>query len=217
MQGRPEESSLSLVSEPVSLLEFLQELLTDAGTRAGFLADPHGTLAEQGLADLSPADVHDALVLVEDTRTADFDPYGSAPAAAFGPPPAGTAHTDAVQYLSGYLTGAAGAVDLPTDVDTFEDNGFGEDVDADLLESLPASTDVGGFGAGDTAADLPAEDDFGLYSAEEAPASGDDLLDFGPGADPDVDDHGDDGIADPYAAIPPYDPGDPAPHHDLDL
>src|SRR3712207_1374300 len=89
-------------------MEFLQELLGDTGTRADFLADPHGALAAHGLAHLSPADVHDALVLVEDVRTADFDPYGDAATAGFGPPPPPTegGHADAVQYLSGYLTGA---------------------------------------------------------------------------------------------------------------
>jgi hypothetical protein len=89
------------MSEPPSLLEFLQGLLTDDEMRDGFLADPHRTLADHGLAHLSPADVHDALVLVEDTQTADYG-HG-ATVMPLAPPPDG--HTDTVGYLRGYLSG----------------------------------------------------------------------------------------------------------------
>lgn len=89
------------MSEPLTLLEFLQELLTDDGMRGDFLADPQRTLADHGLAHLSPADVHDALVLVEDTRTADYG-HGAA-VMPLAPSPDG--HTDTVEYLRSYLSG----------------------------------------------------------------------------------------------------------------
>ena len=59
------------MAETVSLLEFLQRLLFDDELRQDFSEDPEGTLAEHGLENLSPDDVHDALVRVEDNQTAD--------------------------------------------------------------------------------------------------------------------------------------------------
>ena len=98
-RGRRRDS-VGQVSEPLSLMEFLRELLADPGTRAGFLADPQGMLAAQGLAHLSPADVHDALVLVEDARTVDFSP-GSPPGQALLASPGEQA--DTAQYLRSFL------------------------------------------------------------------------------------------------------------------
>src|SRR4051794_4271844 len=77
----------SPMAETLSLMEFLQALLADAGLRGDFGDDPQGTLAAHGLADLTPADVHDALVLVQDTQTVDYSlDAATAPPA---PPPAG--------------------------------------------------------------------------------------------------------------------------------
>jgi hypothetical protein len=61
-----------IMAESLSLLEFLKELLTNVQLRDYFAEDPQGALHEYGLDDLSPADVHDALVLAEDNQTADF-------------------------------------------------------------------------------------------------------------------------------------------------
>jgi hypothetical protein len=214
------------VPEPVSLMEFLQELVSDPGTRAGFLADPHGTLAGHGLAHLSPADVHDALVLVEDTRTTDFDPYGGL-ATGFGPPPmpAEGDHADAVQYLSGYLADSSAPA---TGSDPFADPGFGEDVDADLLspwaDQDTDQNDAMSFGSGDTTGGYADPGGFGT----PAPAADEDL--FGRGTDVDAhldagtDSTGDGtgdgtgmddgfhaaGSPDPYPDTHPHDPGAPA-------
>lgn len=110
------------MAETLSLMEFLQALLTDTGLRGAFGDDPQGTLAAHGLADLTPADVHDALVLVQDTQTVDYSPDAASPAL---PPPApsGDDHEAAVEYLSRYLAG-------PDRTD-------------------PGDVPLGGFGAGD--------------------------------------------------------------------
>jgi hypothetical protein len=91
------------MAETLSLMEFLQALLADAELRGSFGDDPHGTLVSHGLAELSPADVHDALVLVQDSQTVDFtlDPAGTP--APPPPPPAGDDHEAAVEYLARYL------------------------------------------------------------------------------------------------------------------
>ncbi|MGI5126460.1 hypothetical protein ACQEVB_06540 [Pseudonocardia sp. CA-107938] len=62
------------MSEPLSLLEFVQRLAGDGDLRGDFAADPHGVLADHGLDGLPPEDVRDALLLVEDTRTLDYQP-----------------------------------------------------------------------------------------------------------------------------------------------
>lgn len=89
------------MAETLSLMEFLQALLADAELRGSFGHDPQGTLAAHGLADLTPADVHDALVLVQDNQTVDYslDPAAAPPP----PPPAGDDHEAAVEYLARYL------------------------------------------------------------------------------------------------------------------
>ena len=61
------------MAEHMSLLEFLRELLTNEQARDWYAEDPNAALKYYGLDDLSPADVRDALVLLEDNQTADFD------------------------------------------------------------------------------------------------------------------------------------------------
>jgi hypothetical protein len=132
----------------MSLMEFLEGLLSDAGMREHFLADPRGTLTDQGLAHLSPADVHDALVLVEDTRTADFGYGTAADPGPLAPPPGD--HADAVQYLNSYLSGEqpdhGGTGDIDLDFDPDPDLAPFADGHDDTT-----SVDTTSFGAGDTA------------------------------------------------------------------
>ena len=69
-------------------MEFVKLLLSDDAERAHFAVDPDGSLAEYGLGDLSPADVHDAVVLVQDTLTVDWaQAYGTGAGAAHPPTP----------------------------------------------------------------------------------------------------------------------------------
>ncbi len=71
-----------MAAEPLSLLEFVHELLADPVLRGRFAEDPRGTLHAYGLGSLGPADVHDALVLAQDNEITDFH-------AGAGPVPAG--------------------------------------------------------------------------------------------------------------------------------
>jgi hypothetical protein len=141
------------MAETLSLMEFLQALHADAELRSSFGRDPQGTLAGHGLADLSPADVHDALVLVQDNQTVDFT-LDSAPPP---PPPAGDGHGAAVEYLARYLDGPQ----QPADPDV-----AWTDVDPDAAVPPVAAPDAPfdafgayedlGYGAGATATS-PAE------------------------------------------------------------
>jgi hypothetical protein len=108
------------MSEPLSLLEFAQRLASDGDLRGDFAADPHGVLADHGLDGLPPQDVHDALVLVEDTRTLEYDPERVVDTPSFD-----AAGPDAlVQYLAGY----AG---VPADHLGFDVDGSGDIDDLD--------------------------------------------------------------------------------------
>jgi hypothetical protein len=153
------------MAETLSLMEFLQALLTDTRLRGAFGDDPQGTLAAHGLADLTPVDVHDALVLVQDTQTVDYslDAVGAAPPP---PPPAGDGHEAAVEYLTRYLAGP------------------------ELTD--PGDVRLGGFGSGDDAwhaagSDLPAGDTARATSEpppdhwpdDQVPADLDDLVHLG--------------------------------------
>ncbi|MHA6620469.1 IniB N-terminal domain-containing protein [Pseudonocardia sp. DLS-67] len=134
------------MAETLSLMEFLQALLTDTGMRSGFGDDPQGTLAAHGLADLTPADVHDALVLVQDTQTVD---YSLDAAIAPSPPsPAGDGHEAAVEYLARYLAGPQDAGPDESWTDPDDPGGVAP---------------LGGFGTGDdtgygAGSDLPVDD-----------------------------------------------------------
>jgi len=56
-----------------SLLEFLRELLSDAGLRQQFENDPQGTLNANGLGNVSAEDLHDGLSLACDASEHDSD------------------------------------------------------------------------------------------------------------------------------------------------
>ncbi len=98
------------MAETLSLWEFLRELVTNAGLRDWFAADPQGALRANGLDHLSPDDVHDALVLAEDNQTADFtrDYDTGHNAISYAPPPAPlvgeSEHEAAIRYLNTYVT-----------------------------------------------------------------------------------------------------------------
>ncbi len=80
------------MSEAVSLMEFVKLLLGSDAERAHFAADPQTTLQQHGLGDLSPADVHDAVLLVQDTLTVDWSQaYGAG---------AGAAHVAPVEHAA---------------------------------------------------------------------------------------------------------------------
>jgi hypothetical protein len=100
------------MAEPMTLFEFLRDLLANEQSRDAYAQDPGAALRNYGLDNLSPADVRDALVLIEDNQTADFDrAYGTGhndtQFASLPPVPLhydGGDHDAAVDYLSRYIT-----------------------------------------------------------------------------------------------------------------
>jgi len=141
------------MAQPMTLLEFLRELTTNEQARDLYAANPEATLSQYGLDNLSPADVHDALVLIEDNETAQYTAGHFD--AQFAPPPvpmgyAGSEHEAAVEYINRYVSN-----DYDADRDSNADNLleqnvrnsgiFDQDVDVD---SLGASGD-GSVAAGD--------------------------------------------------------------------
>jgi hypothetical protein len=81
-------------------MEFVKLLLHSDHERASFAADPNGALSHHGLSDLSPADVHDAVLLVQDTLTVDWSQaYGAGAGAAHTAPVADPAPPDTIEWF----------------------------------------------------------------------------------------------------------------------
>jgi hypothetical protein len=161
------------MAEPMTLFEFLRDLLANEQSRDLYAQDPGAALRNYGLDNLSPADVRDALVLIEDNQTADFDReyntgHNDTQFASLPPVPLhydGGDHDAAVDYLSRYIsnTYVTGGDDFRDDYrnggyrnddhrDDSRDDDFrfrGGDFDRDVdLDSATASGD-GAVGAGD--------------------------------------------------------------------
>ena len=208
------------MTQPLSLLDFLRGLQTDADFRSAFTADPEATIVEHGLDGLSPDDMHDALVLVEDNETADFDHDHAAAAGAVHhvPPPAEGEHGPAAQYLSEYLATVFPGADAPV-----ADGWSTADPDLDVDLGPFASGDTagathGGIGFGEGADGLAADVYLGADQGS-GPEAGDQFAShfsdaFGGGADafdgPAFDDDGPDDVIEPHHAAPdePHDPID---------
>src|SRR5436305_14169996 len=62
----PQTSRSFSMQSPLTLHDFVMNLLCDADARAAFDLDPDGTLRAAGLGDVTPADVRDVLPLVAD-------------------------------------------------------------------------------------------------------------------------------------------------------
>jgi hypothetical protein len=207
------------VPQPLSLLDFLRGLQTDADFRSAFAAHPEATIVEHGLDGLSPDDIHDALVLVEDNETADFDHDYAAAASAVhpAPPPAHGEDGPAAQYLSEYLATVFPGADAPvTDGWSTTD----PDLDFDLGPFASGSTGAthDGIGFGEGADGLATDVDFDADPGS-APEVGDQFAGhfgdaFGGGTEafdgPAFDDDGPDDVIEPNHAAPDE------PHHPLD-
>jgi hypothetical protein len=145
-----------------SLLDLLLNLFRDPQALAAFKEDPNGFLASCG--DISPADVHDALVLLQDNQDASFDrDYNTGGASHTSgnvhipPPPPAPDHHDgesdheaAVRYLNTYVTN-----NYVDDRDTIIDNSVnqqidtgGGDFDQDIDIHSVAATGDGAVAAG---------------------------------------------------------------------
>jgi hypothetical protein len=116
-----------------TLIEFLLNLMRDPAAQTAFQDDPQGYLASCGVGDVSPADVHDALVLLEDNQHADFsrdhNTGGNSvhvvpPPPAPHPAPGVSEHQSAIQYLNNYITN-----NYIDDRDTITDNSVNQQID----------------------------------------------------------------------------------------
>jgi len=145
-----------------SLLDLLLNLFRDPEAMAAFKDDPNGYLAPCG--DISPDDVHDALMLLNDNQDADFDrEYNTGSNHSGGnhvhvpPPPAPEKHEGesdheaTVRYLNTYVTN-----NYVDDRDTIIDNSVnqqidtgGGDFDQEIDIDSTAATGDGAVAAGD--------------------------------------------------------------------
>ncbi len=128
------------MADNISLLEFVRELLSNAGLRDLFAKDPEAALHSRGLDNIDAHDVRDALTLVsDDHQEADFSrhydtgdnhigggsaaaPHFSAPEHHSAPEPHG--HESAAEYVSRYITN-----NYVDDRDTIVDHSINQQVD----------------------------------------------------------------------------------------
>ena len=86
-----------------SLLAWIESLFRDPAAQTALVADPQGYAADHGFQNLSSADVHDALCLAADNRSASYD-HGSSNHVQLPPPPAHYDHEDGAHYLRSYVS-----------------------------------------------------------------------------------------------------------------
>jgi hypothetical protein len=98
------------VTSSFSLLAWIENLFRDPAAQAAFQADPRGVAASQGFPNLSSADVHDALCLAADNRSASHD-HDSGNHVHFPPPPEHHHGEDGAHYLRNYVTNNYATVD----------------------------------------------------------------------------------------------------------
>jgi hypothetical protein len=112
---RRNNQELTTMAESLSILEFLHKMIDNVGLRDWFAKDPQAALAHYDLKDVSPEDVRDAIVLADDSQTADFSRnfdsgfHGSLPSSGGHHTAGSTAHhtaghQEAVEHLSRYVT-----------------------------------------------------------------------------------------------------------------
>jgi hypothetical protein len=119
------------MTSSTSLIDLLLNLLRDPQALAAYQEDPQGFLSSCG--DVSPSDIHDALLLLQDSQDADFsrdyNTGGNDVAGAHIPAPSPahdgeSDHEAAVRYLNTYITN--NNID---DRDTIVDNSVNQQVD----------------------------------------------------------------------------------------
>lgn len=185
-----------LADEPSSLLDWVTGLATDPALRARFADEPRSVLDEQGLAGLTPADLHHALPLVSDSVAARLG--ADVDTAALAGTAAQLAGEDPASALARQLGVVTESV-LAAGVTTGPVHGIDDDpVDLDDLDS-PA-------GPADARDDLDDPDDL------------DDLDGPDPGGEHDLDGTDDPTLASvtvlPVAPFDPVDEDDPLDEHD---
>jgi hypothetical protein len=145
-----------------SLLELLLNLLRDPSALTAYREDPEGFLSACG--DVSPADIREALLLIQDSQEADFGrDYNTGgnhiqvppPPAAPEPEPGESNHEAAARYLDSYVT-----------------NNYIDDRDTTVDNSVNQQIDTGG---GDFDQDIDV--DSTVASGDDSVAAGDDIED----------------------------------------
>ena len=101
------------MTAPTSLIDMILNLLRNPTELAAFQQDPQGYLNACGAGAVTPADMHDALVLAEDNQVGDFSrdhntggnhiQLPPAPPVSH-PQPGESEHEAAVRYLNSYVT-----------------------------------------------------------------------------------------------------------------
>jgi hypothetical protein len=167
MPGRPEPALPPIeektpMTASTSLLELLLNLLRDPSALTAYREDPEGFLSACG--DVSPADVREALLLIQDSQEADFGrDYNTGgnhiqvppPPAAPEPEPGESNHEAAARYLDSYVT-----------------NNYIDDRDTTVDNSVNQQIDTGG---GDFDQDIDV--DSTVASGDDSVAAGDDIED----------------------------------------
>jgi hypothetical protein len=150
------------VADNLSILEFLQKMIDDVGLRDWFADEPQAALSHYGLRDVSAEDVRDAIVLADDSQTADFSRsvdngfHGTVGAAAahhasHSEGGHSEGHREAVEHLSRYVTNNF-VDDRDTDVDDSVNQQIrthGGDVDQDIETHSTVASGDGAVAAGD--------------------------------------------------------------------
>lgn len=199
--------------ETYSLLEFVEQLASDDDLRADFSADPQGVLADHGLAGFAAEDVRDALLLVEDNRTVEYQPDHDVEAGPSFEPAAGP--DAAAQYFAHYAglsAPTAFEVDGSGDIDDLDGYAAAAPQHAALLdEGVPHAAADFGHGVGREQAAPEPDPDMDLPHHEAAAHAVTD-----PAADPAFDEPGsydEFGTADAFDHPHAYDqPGDEPDH-----
>jgi hypothetical protein len=105
-----------------NLIDLILRLLNDPEALAEFKANPDAVLASCGATDVSPADVHDALVLTDDEHH-----HTSPPPPPPHPHHGETEHAAAIRYINSYVT-----------------NNYVDDRDTNVNNSVNQQIDTGG-------------------------------------------------------------------------
>jgi hypothetical protein len=136
--GTRNNQELISMAENLSILEFLQKMIDNTSLRDWFARDPQGALAHYGLQDVSPEDVRDAIVLADDSQTADFSRsydtgfHGSLPGGN-GHHIAGRTDHDTEHHSSGHSSGHQEAVEH---LSRYVTNNFVDDRDTNVDDSV---------------------------------------------------------------------------------
>lgn len=152
------------MAEPVSILEFLQNMIDNADLRDWFAQDPNAAMTHYGLRDVPVEDVRDALVLADDNNVADFggryDTGLVAAAPVFAPTlqhasaahtaAHNAAHNAAVEHLSRYVTdNYIDHSDMTVDDSLHQDlHTDGGDVDQHITSHVTTASGHGAVSAG---------------------------------------------------------------------